>query len=367
MIIFAWKGFPQYAARCVGAFVKSTTEKVMVVATRPAVPVEGMERVCNCPVVWVDEKLKGCNVEKLKSCDGLDELFNSSTLQPFNITLIVSGWSVPAFNRLAAEVRAKGGRVICMNDANYVEKLKGCKVERLKGCRVERLKQFARAMVFRVKYRKLFDGFLVPGKSARKLQRYYGVADEKIAEGMYSADESLFDPAKVDAAKKEKRIVYVGQYIDRKNVLAVCKAFEQSGIAAKGWSLEMYGSGPFKAQIPYAQPFVQPEQLPEIYRRARAFILASKEEHWGLVVHEAALSGCYLMLSDRVGAADDLLGEKNGVKFDPFNLAEMTAAFRRLAEMGEAEWADACAASLKLGQSRGLSSFVAGVRQTLKM
>ena len=359
MIIFAWKGFPQYAARCVGAFVKSTTEEVVVVATRPAVPVEGMERVCNCPVVWVDEKLKGCNVEKLKSCDGLDELFNSSTLQPFNITLIVSGWAIPAFNRLAAEVRAKGGRVICMNDANYVERLKGCKVERLK--------QFARAMIFRLKYRKLFDGFLVPGKSARKLQRYYGVADEKIAEGMYSADESLFDPAKVDAAKKEKRIVYVGQYIDRKNVLAVCKAFEQSGIAVKGWSLEMYGSGPLKAQIPYAQPFVQPEQLPEIYRRARAFILASKEEHWGLVVHEAALSGCYLMLSNRVGAADDLLGDKNGVKFDPFQVEEMTAAFRHLAEMSEAAWQDACAVSLKLGQSRGLSSFVAGVRQTLKM
>lgn len=357
MIIFAWWGFPQYAARCVGAFVKSTTEKVVVIATRPEVPVEGMERVCNCPVVWVDEvsKFQGFKVSEFQG-------FDKDTM------LIVSGWSIPAFNELRDKVREKGGMVICMNDGNYVEGFKVSKFQSFKvswflGRVVEGIKQCARAMVFRLKYRKLFDGYLVPGKSGRRLMRFYGVPDEKIAEGMYSADEKLFDPAKVDVEKKEKRIVYVGQYIDRKNVLAVCKAFEQSGIAADGWSLEMYGSGPLKDQISYAQPFVQPEQLPEIYRRAKAFILASKEEHWGLVVHEAALSGCYLMLSELVGAADDLLGEKNGVKFDPFKLADMVAAFRRLAAMSDEEMWEAGKASMEIAKSRGLQSFVAGVER----
>ena len=45
MICFAWDGFPQYAARCVGAFVKTTSEQVVVVGTRPDVPVELGARV----------------------------------------------------------------------------------------------------------------------------------------------------------------------------------------------------------------------------------------------------------------------------------------------------------------------------------
>lgn len=340
MIIFAWWGFPQYAARCVGALVKSTTEKVIVVATRPEVPVEGMERVCGCPVYWIDGD--GSFDLRLFDC-----LIGTDAKR---ITLFVSGWAIPAFNRLAADVRAKDGRVIAMIDNNF-------DAHGVRGW----LREFGRAVRFRLFLRKRFDGFFVPGRSGRKLLRFYGVSDKKIVEGMYAADESLFDSNKVDAAKKEKLIVYVGQYIDRKNVLAVCEAFERSGIAADGWSLEMYGSGPLKAQIPYAQPFVQPERLPEIYRRARAFILASKEEHWGLVVHEAALSGCYLMLSNRVGAAEDLLSEKNGVKFDPFQSKEMVAAFRRLAEMNEKEWEEVCLASMEMGRRRGLRCFWEGI------
>lgn len=351
MIIFAWWGFPQYAARCVGAFVKSTTEKVVVIATRPEVPVEGMERVAGCPVAWID------NSNLYSFTDSKFQNFSKDT------TLIVSGWAIPAFNVLRDQVRAAGGRVICMNDANYLSLL-DCSIVRLCDW-VELFKQFMRAVVFRLRYRKLFDGFFVPGKSGRKLMRFYGVSNEKIAEGMYSADESLFTPDKVDVIKKEKRIVYVGQYIDRKNVLLVCQAFEQSGITAKGWTLEMYGSGPLKEQIPYAQPFMQPEQLPEVYRRARAFILASKEEHWGLVVHEASLSGCYLMLSNRVGAADDLLEKKNGVEFDPFNIKDMIAAFRQLAEMGEDDLNVACQTSVKKGRQRGLIDFVKGVKQLM--
>lgn len=336
MIIFAWKGFPQYAARCIGAFVKATTEKVVVVATRPKVPVEGMEKAAGCPVIWIEREGQE---------EGQEIAVDEKT------TLLVAGWTVPAFNRLRERVRVAGGRVYCMNDGN-------CVITPM---------EILRAIRFRLCCRKWFDGYFVPGKSGRRLMRLYGVADDCIEEGLYSADESLFDPRLAAKSEKEKRIVYVGQYIGRKNVLAVCKAFEESGIAAQGWSLEMYGSGPLKSQIPYAQPFVQPEQLPEIYRRAKAFILASKEEHWGLVVHEAALSGCYLMLSDRVGAAEDLLTPQNGIVFSPFSIRQMTNAFRRLAEFREDEWEKIRSASLEMAARRGLSSFVGGLQRLLKI
>lgn len=350
MICFAWGGFPQYAARLVGAFVKSTNERVVVVGKPPAVPVEGMEKYTGCEIHWVQPN---------------DTVHFVEMFGEMPRVLFVSGWHLPVFNRLRDEALAAGVPVYCMNDGNFLS-LNDCSLVRPFDW-LSYVKQAVRAVIFRFKYRKLFEGFLVPGKCGRKLLRFYGVPDDKIAEGMYSADTTLFDPELAKTAHKEKRIVYVGQYIDRKNVLAVCRAFEQSGIAAQGWLLEMYGSGPLKAQIPYAQPFVQPEDLPEIYRRAKAFILASKEEHWGLVVHEAALSGCYLMLSNRVGAADDLLGGENGVKFDPFDLAAMTQAFRGLAQKSDVDWRNVCDSSLNLARRRGLAMFVGGVNRLMEM
>ncbi len=44
-------------------------------------------------------------------------------------------------------------------------------------------------------------------------------------------------------------------------------------------------------------------------------MLPSLVEAWGLVVHEAALSGCALILSDRIGSADDLATAKNAIRF----------------------------------------------------
>ena len=55
MICFAWDGFPQYAARCIREFVRGTDESVFVVATKPTVPMKGMDAVCGCRVVWIEK------------------------------------------------------------------------------------------------------------------------------------------------------------------------------------------------------------------------------------------------------------------------------------------------------------------------
>ena len=108
----------------------------------------------------------------------------------------------------------------------------------------------------------------------------------------------------------------------------MCHAFISANMDRK-WILEMCGCGPQKDLIPKdpnveVHDFVQPEELSQIYRRARGFVLASKEEHWGLVVHEAALSGCVLLLSNRVGAKLDLLAG-NGFDFNPDKGEEIVA------------------------------------------
>ena len=54
-------------------------------------------------------------------------------------------------------------------------------------------------------------------------------------------------------------------------------------------------------------PHVEWGRISERYAAADVFALLSKHEPWGVVVNEAAASGLPLVLSDRVGAAHDLL------------------------------------------------------------
>ena len=159
-------------------------------------------------------------------------------------------------------------------------------------------------------------------------------------------------------------------------MLDLCQAFVNSAIVEKGWSLSMYGCGPQKAALVEIavrnrgieiNDFLQPEGLSHVYRSARVFALASKEEHWGLVVHEAAQSGCYLLLSDRIGAAEDLLGLSNGASFNPYDIHSMNRAFRLVAKVEKEDWLNARCESLSLAKSISIEKFSTGINKMLEL
>jgi glycosyltransferase involved in cell wall biosynthesis len=75
------------------------------------------------------------------------------------------------------------------------------------------------------------------------------------------------------------------------------------------------------------------DELAQRYVDADVFALLSRHEPWGVVVNEAAASGLPLVLSDRVGAAYDLLRDGENGFLVPVDDAEAAAtAFRRLAD-----------------------------------
>jgi glycosyltransferase involved in cell wall biosynthesis len=74
------------------------------------------------------------------------------------------------------------------------------------------------------------------------------------------------------------------------------------------------------------------ERLAAVYVAADVFALLSSRESWGVVVNEAAASGLPLVLSDRVGAAHDLLRDgENGFLVPARDPAASARALRRLA------------------------------------
>ena len=74
------------------------------------------------------------------------------------------------------------------------------------------------------------------------------------------------------------------------------------------------------------------DDLAQAYVDADVFALLSRHEPWGVVVNEAAASGLPLVLSDRVGAAHDLLRDgENGFLVPADDVDAAAEALRRLA------------------------------------
>lgn len=340
MICFAWNGFPQYAARCVAAFVRQTSERVAVVATRPDVPIQGMEDVVGCPVKWISA-CEDCSLSEC--CGGIPDV------------LFVSGWATPVFNRFRDEVRSHGGRVIVAVDNNYIGGIS----------------EWLKLVRFRLRYRRRADGFMVPGSSGMRLLRYYGVSPERVYRGLYAADSTLFSGSR-PLHSRAKRILFVGRFTERKNVLALCDAFLSTAMSKRiGWELALCGCGPLRDLIPQADEirvfdFVQPEDLAKVYGDARVFVLPSKEEHWGLVVHEAALSGCLLLLSKQVGAAEDFVGVDNGILFDAFDRNALQAALEGAMSYDRDALCRAQAESVRLSARASLALFVSEMNRFIQ-
>ena len=338
MICFSWLGFPQYGARCVRAFVRSTKERVVVVASRPDVPVNGMEKLSECEVHWV----------------GLNDIVSlKKLLGEVPRALTVPGWKFDLFNRFRDEVHANGGRVIAGVDNNYLPTLK----------------TFLKMLQFKLLYRNKYDGFWVPKKSGQKLMRFYGIPEEKVFTGSYSADESLFSNGR-PLAERPKRILYVGRFIPLKNIHRLCSAFLSVDRSIRdGWSLELYGCGPLKDSYPkdksiVIHDFVQPEQLASIYQSARVFVLPSKWDHWGFVLHEAALSGCVVLSSRRCGASLDFIEEGvNGYSFSPFSTSQIKKALANVMSMTDEQLAGAQQKSLELAHQVSIQGFVDSVKK----
>jgi glycosyltransferase involved in cell wall biosynthesis len=73
-------------------------------------------------------------------------------------------------------------------------------------------------------------------------------------------------------------------------------------------------------------------ELAQMYVDADVFALLSRHEPWGVAVNEAAASGLPLLLSDRVGAAPDLLADgRNGFLVPAGDVHGAAAALKRLA------------------------------------
>ena len=117
------------------------------------------------------------------------------------------------------------------------------------------------------------------------------------------------------------KLLYVGRYIEAKGIQELWSAFVQLSPKFPEWELHCIGAGHLwnsreihpKSSITVRAAIGTHEYLVD----ADAFIMPSKKEPWGVVLHEMALAGLPLLASKQVGSSELFLeADKNGFSVD---------------------------------------------------
>jgi glycosyltransferase involved in cell wall biosynthesis len=204
-------------------------------------------------------------------------------------------------------------------------------------------KQKFAMLVSRFTLLNIFSHAWVPGDIQKKYVLNLGFKESHIEKGFYSCDLDLFETIYQNQREKKhnhfpKRFIYVGRYYDFKGIQELWKAFiEFQNEEPNEWELWCLGIGDIQpvqhAKIKHFG-FVQPKDLETIIAQAGVFVLPSRNEPWGVVVHEYAASGFPLLLSNQVGANDEfLIEEKNGFVFEAENVSEIKNALRKITKL----------------------------------
>ena len=145
----------------------------------------------------------------------------------------------------------------------------------------------------------------------------------------------------------ENFFLCVCRFIGEKNLPTFFHAYaayrRQTGASA--WKLVLVGDGPLRSELIQLREalgladdivmpgFKQHHELPPYYALAKALVLPSLSETWGLVVNEAMATGLPVAVSTHCGCATDLVSEgRNGFTFSPTNVEEIKSALVRLAD-----------------------------------
>jgi glycosyltransferase involved in cell wall biosynthesis len=179
------------------------------------------------------------------------------------------------------------------------------------------LKQFIGRVVSPMLIRPLFDVVMVPGERTEFLARRLGFDASHTIRGIYSGDTPLFDrgPRTGEEIAAHRSFLFVGRLVEFKGIRLLLQAYRQyRSEVSDPWDLHIVGSGPeerlldgVEGVIKHDFPFPAQGEVSALMHQSSCFVLPSFEEHWGLVVHEAAAAGLPLLVSDTAGVVPGLV------------------------------------------------------------
>jgi 1,2-diacylglycerol 3-alpha-glucosyltransferase len=146
-------------------------------------------------------------------------------------------------------------------------------------------------------------------------------------------------------------------------LLAHCASLGLNVVELAPWESELSAANGQQPTV-FFPGFRQIDELPRFYANASAFVHASTTEQWGLVVNEAMASGLPVIVSDRVGCANDLVQiGVNGFTFNPLDVERLEELMLKVSSPSF-PLSKYGAESARVISDWGLSRFAAGLFTT---
>jgi glycosyltransferase involved in cell wall biosynthesis len=235
--------------------------------------------------------------------------------------IYISGWMDKGYLWIAKYFRKKGIKIVTAFDDKW------------SGSFRQRIGSIFASISFKLFYSHAWVAGSIQYEFAKKM----GFKNDDIIFDMLSGNTNLFQKGMEFLTEKKdnypKVFLYVGNFRFVKGTDILVKAFKKYRHDLRGdWKLMCVGGGEYKHLLendPNIEiiDFSNEQILLELTKRAGVFILPSRNDKWGVVVHEFASAGLPLILSRGVGAIPTFFIEHfNGISFSKNSSTELAKA-----------------------------------------
>lgn len=336
-VVVTWHGLPPYAISQLSSFSRTYGSRYNI-------------------TIVVTLGFYNPSQQDLDSIPGLIIInpLSQPTFESLGITkpdiLFLSGYRYRVFSRLHRSMLRKSRPIVCMSDSNSS---------------LDIPLSLLRALYFRLFIARSVSAFLVPGREGQLLLRFYGFS-KAIKQGMYGADPQTFSikltPRLVSDRLASKTFLFVGRHEPIKGLDILIKCFRQLSSSYSDWKLVTVGGGSLVREVDslpnaHCTGHLDTNSVARLMSQSTFFILPSKKEPWGVVVHEAASCGLPLLLSSAVGSAIDLANKNNSIAFHPYSSDSLYRALEQAITLPLSWHISAARESKRLSSQFGPSVF----------
>jgi glycosyltransferase involved in cell wall biosynthesis len=208
-----------------------------------------------------------------------------------------------------------------------------------------------------------FSHAWVAGPYQYEYAKRLGFKNNNILFNCLSADTLIFNKAFIDSiSNKAKcyphRFLYVGRFEIEKGVDILANAWSnlKSKNECKDWGLTLIGNGSLRDSLSILPEieiinFLNPEKLGEEIVKYGCLILPSRNEQWGVVLHEFTSAGFPIICSDICGATPVFVVKGfNGNIFKSGSVADLEKQILWIMNMSDDELKEMSFRSNRIGQ-----------------
>jgi glycosyltransferase involved in cell wall biosynthesis len=268
-------------------------------------------------VHWDHKKITTFELPKVKGVTFYPRsqmLFADILNLAFNLSpslIVVSGWNDKDYLSASKILRKKNFKTVLALDGQWKRSPK----------------QYVARLLGKISwFKNYYSHAWVAGTYQHEYASMLGFDRQDIVVDLYSSDLALFHKAYIENYKSKitnypHRFLFVGRFESVKGLDILLKAWNIIGESRRDWELHLVGNGSLKNKMQptvgvVVKNFMQPGRLMEEAAYSGCFVLPSRSEPWGVVVHEFAAAGMPLIVSDVVGAASAfLISGLNGFSF----------------------------------------------------